>query len=433
MKTIKSRIILFALPIALCSIFQQLLNATDTAVLGSFSSNTEMAAVGDNASVINFIISMLVGLAVGANVVVAHMIGEKKDRSVGGAAFSILVFGFLCGVVMAAFCIGFAETILTLMGTPKSVLVYAVKYLKIYSLCLPALTVYFFGAAVLRGMGDSKSPTISVMISGVVNVILNYISVCFLNMGIVGVAVATDTANVLSALLILIIIKRKVSFEKTQPIFAENKNRITKTIKYGFPVGLQGMVFAVSNMIIQSAINSFGKDAIAGAAIVFNFECIGYYVIDSFNQSTLTFTSQNKVNRDICKKIYAFSLLFGVLGCFIVNGGFYLSKGFLTSLFTSDKSVIQYAVIRFTFVLLFQWVAGFYEISGATLRGMGHPFLPSVFTIVGTCVIRVIWVLFVFPLNRSFTFLLMIYPISWLLTSLLVTGSYYVIRKKEYN
>ena len=202
------------------------------------------------------------------------------------------------------------------------------------------------------------------------------------------------------------------------------------------PVGLQGMVFALSNMIIQSAINSFGKEAIAGATIVFNFECIGYFVIDSFNKSSISFTSQNykskKYNR--CKKIYAFSLLYSVIGCLLVNVVFYFCKFFLIPLFTTNQLVSQYAVIRFTIVLLFQWIAGFYEISGATLRGIGHPFLPSVLTIIGNCIIRVLWVVFVFPINKSFDFLLLIYPISWLLTSLLVTTSCIVsMRKMRYQ
>ena len=429
---IKSKLFLFALPIAVCSIFQQLLNTTDTAILGRFSSYVEMAAVGDNASVINLIISMVVGFSVGANIVIAHLIGEKKLEKMRSSVLSVLIFGSLCGVVLLIICNLFAKRLLALMETPEVVIDYAVTYLKVFSFGLPALTICFFGAAILRGMGNSTLPTVAVISSGIINVILNIITVCGFKAGILGVAISTDISNYICAFIILTAVHRKT--EKADK--AEfSKEVVFKTLKYGFPAGIQGVVFAVSNMIIQSAINSFGKEAIAGAAIVFNFECIGYYIIDSYNQASITFTGQNFQSKKYgrCKEIYSFAVVFAMMGCLVFNVLCWFGRDLIIPLFTTNETVAKYAIVRFSVVLLFQWIASVYEVSGATLRGMGHPFLPSVLTIIGTCVVRVVWILFIFPLNRTFNFLLIVYPLSWLLTSIIVAAAYFTVRKKELN
>lgn len=432
---IKKRFVLFALPIALSNIVQQLFHAADSAIVGRFTGSVAMAAVGNIAPVFNMFISLYIGLSIGANVVISHLITKKDKKNISEAINTILSIAIVCGILMLFVTIFGAEKILLIIDSPENVLRFASIYLKIFGLAMPAFMIYNFGSAILRGMGDSKTPTYIIIFTGLINVALDLFFVCICKMGVAGVAIATDIANYISCIIVLVYLKRydkDFSFKLFKSI---NYDYLKKTLQYGIPAGLQGLIFALSNMLIQSALNTFGDKTIAGSSIAYNFECIGYFIISSFNHATTTFIGQNS-SLDLykrCKKIHSFGLICGIGGCLLSNVLFWIFRYNVLSVFTLDKEVINLAIIRFSTVLIFQWIAGAYEISSATMRGMGHSYTPAILTFIGTCVLRVVWVLVVFPNRSYYIWLLRVYPISWALTSFMIVIAYFVISKKEYK
>lgn len=427
------KIITFAIPIAASSILQQLFNSADIAIVGKYCGSQSMAAVGNNAPIINLLIALFTGLSIGANVVIANLIGQKANDKIQSAVNTIITISIISGILLLITGISISRLILELINTPNDVINSAVVYLRVYSLGLPFIMIYNFGSAILRSIGDSKRPLYALTFAGVLNVFLNLLFVVVFDLKVIGVALATDISNLTSAFFIICILYHEnYPFRFRFRNLYLNKEHLSNILRIGIPAGLQGIVFSVSNTIIQSAINSFGSAAIAGSAAAFNFECIGYYAINSFNQAAVTFTSQNysakKFSR--CRKVFQISLFSGIAFCIIINSFFYIHRIFFLNLFTSDSQVLHYALIRFSTVLIYQGIAGTYEITGSTLRGMGYSMTPSVLTILGTCVFRIIWVLVLFPSHQDYKFLLLTYPASWILTGVLTLVAYYVIRKR---
>ena len=426
-------IILFALPLALSSMLQQLFNAADTAVVGRFASSQAMAAVGSNSSVINLVVALFVGLSVGTNVVIASLIGRGRKDEIPTAVHTAVVVALISGVLLLFVGIGIARPMLTLMNTPEDVLDLAVLYLRIYFLGMPFIMLYNFGAAILRSKGDSTRPVYALICGGVLNVLLNLLLVIVFHLHVIGVASATVTSNVVSSFLVMwFLLHEEDEFRLNPKNLQIHRGYLMQMFRIGLPAGLQGVVFSLSNTVIQSGVNSFGSSASAGSAAALNFEIIAYYIVNSFNQATVTFTSQNYAagKYDRVKKVFRLAILFTVIGAGTLDFLFIAGRHFTLSLFTTDPEVFKYAVIRFTHILAFQWMVSSYEISGSAMRGMGYSMTPTVITIFGTCVFRIFWVLTLFPRHRDFGFLLYVYPASWLITGSLVLLAYFLVCRK---
>ena len=426
-------IILFALPLALSSMLQQLFNAADTAVVGRFASSQAMAAVGSNSSVINLVVALFVGLSVGTNVVIASLIGRGRKEEIPTAVHTAVVVALISGVLLLFVGIGIARPMLTLMNTPEDVLDLAVLYLRIYFLGMPFIMLYNFGAAILRSKGDSTRPVYALICGGVLNVLLNLLLVIVFHLHVIGVASATVTSNVVSSFLVMwFLLHEEDEFRLNPKNLQIHRGYLMQMFRIGLPAGLQGVVFSLSNTVIQSGVNSFGSSASAGSAAALNFEIIAYYIGNSFNQATVTFTSQNYAagKYDRVKKVFRLAILFTVIGAGTLDFLFIAGRHFTLSLFTTDPEVFKYAVIRFTHILAFQWMVSSYEISGSAMRGMGYSMTPTVITIFGTCVFRIFWVLTLFPRHRDFGFLLYVYPASWLITGSLVLLAYFLVCRK---
>ncbi len=429
------KILLFAAPLAATAVLQQLFNAADIAVVGRFASSEAMAAVGSNASVISLMVGLFLGLSVGANVVVANLIGSGKRFLIGAAVHTIMACALLLGCMLIGIMNLAAAPLLNLMGAPADVMEPAILYLRVYSLAVPGIMVYNFGSAILRSKGDSRRPLLALTASGVINIALNLLFVIALHMHVVGVALATMISNMFSATMVIIFLMR----EKDEFKFSFRKLRIEKTylggiIRIGLPAGLQGMVFSFSNVIIQSTINSFGASAIAGSTAAQNMEFMSYCLINAFGQTAVTFTSQNYAagNTDRCKKIYRITLGLGIGFDVILIALMMLFRGPLLSLFTTDPAVLDYAMIRMTCVCLPHFLISSYEITGGSLRGMNHSLLPALISIFGTCVFRLIWVFALVGHYHDYTLLMLVYPASWIFTGTIMLIAYFITRKKAF-
>ena len=434
--SIFDKILLFALPLAISSILQQLFNSVDVAVVGRFASSEALAAVGSNSSVISLLINLFVGISVGANVVIANYIGQGKTEKIQDAVHTVMIVSLISGVFLLVLGLMIARPILEIMGTPENVIDLAVLYLHIYFLGMPFLMIYNFGAAVLRSKGDTKRPLYCLIISGVINACLNLLFVIVFKLSVAGVAIATVIADGVSAVLIIyFLMNEEETIRLRLNKLKIKKSELIKVIKIGVPAGLQGVVFSVSNVCIQTAINSFGSDAVAGAATGLNFEYFTYFTISAFVQAAVTFTSQNYGARNFkrCKKIFVYSMISSVVICGLMSAIFVVWRDFFAGIYTTDKAVLEYASIRMVHVLLFECLASSYEIGGAALRGLGYSMTPAVLTVLGSCVFRLIWIYTVFNKFRSFEMLMNVYPVSWVITGIAVLIAYAIVRKKLFK
>ncbi len=431
-----SRMILFALPLIASGILQQSFNSVDVAVVGRFAGSHALAAVGSNGPVISLIINMFVGIAVGVNVVVAGYVGSRNSRGVRAAVEATAVLALYGGLLLSVIGLTISRPILELLGTPPEALEQAVLYLRIYSLGMPFMVFYNFGAAILRSVGDTKRPFYSLVAAGIVNVALNFILVLGFGMGVEGVAWGTVISNVVNAAIIIAILVRehgdiRLDLRRVgwlHPCFAQ----IRKIASIGVPAGIQGTVFAFSNVFILSAINTFGSAGTAGSATAINYEVYCYFVMSSFAQTAVAFTSQNygagQYGR--CRDIFRLSFWMAFLSSLVLNVALFIYRIPAVSVFTNDPEVIRFAADRMAAVLLFQFIAAFYEVAGASMRGLGHSMAPALITIFGTCVLRLLWV-WLFPTDDGeFYHLLLVYPVSWLLTDVMMAVAYIRIRRK---
>lgn len=428
-----SKIILFALPLAASSILQQLFNAADVAVVGRFAGNQALAAVGGNSPVINLLVNLFVGFSVGANVVIARYIGEGKSEKIKKTVHTVITMALICGAILAVLGYVVAGPILQLMNTPKEVLPLATVYLKIYFGGMPFFMLYNFGSAILRSVGDTKKPLYCLIISGVINVGLNLLLVIVFKLGVVGVAIATVTANGVSAgMILLFLANNKGALRLDIKKLTLSKEEVVKIIKIGAPAGLQGMVFSVSNVCIQSAINGFGTDAIAGSAAALNYEYFTYFVTSAFTQAAVTFTSQNYGARkyERCRKILRVSILLGVCGTGVLSAAFVLGRNFFLGIFAADAAAVTFGAARMLHVQVFSFMPPLYEVTGASLRGMGYSMTPAILTMFGSCAVRIIWIYTVFAWKPTLAVLFWVYPFSWMVTIIMVAGGYFIIGRK---
>lgn len=417
------KILIFALPLIASGILQQSFNAVNVAIIGHYSTSQAIAAVGSNGPIISIMVNLFLGIAVGANVVIANYLGQRNHRAVRESISTVAVISLISGALLLLLGLLLARPILEMMNAPDDVIDLASTYLRIYFCGMPFMMIYNFGSAILRSIGDTKMPFYSLVIATISNLFLDWLFVAVFDMGVDGVAWATVIANGINAAIIILILTREPApITLTFNSWKISTPDFKKMLQIGVPAGLQGMVFSISNIFIQSAVNSYGAQAIAGSAAALTFEAYCYYIIVSFCASVTAFVGQNygagKLDR--CKKIFRICMTYAVVICALANIIIILNEDSFIGIFSRDPQVMYYAKIRFHYILLLQCLASSYEVSGAYMRALGYSVLPMVLTIFGTCILRLAWIYTVAAHTRSFEVLLSIYPITWIITGILI-------------
>lgn len=425
------KLIQFAIPIAFSSMLQQLFNAADTAVVGHFASAGALAAVGTNGELVALLVSLSAGLSVGVNVLIARQIGLGRQDEIRQAVHTALLLSVLIGMIGLIPGIFSACSVLLLIHTPTDILKDATLYLQLYYLGYPFLLIYDFAAAILRAKGDSRRPFVILALSGLLNVLLNLLFVIFFHMGVAGVAIATDLSNLFAACCLLVLLSKEPGvFHLQFSTLQLHSSDIRSILAIGIPAALQGAVFCFANIFLQASINRFGAVATAGSAIAMNFEYFGYYMITAFGQTATTFTSQNHAAgyRQRTTKVLLYCLLCSILCSGLITVPLTIFRQQASSLFSGDPAVIASASIRILCILSVEPMCSLYETPAGFLRGLGHSTLPAVLTILGTCLLRILWVLFIFPHTKTLESLFLVWPLSWIITSVLMLSATFLMR-----
>ncbi len=425
------KIILFALPLALTGVMQQLLNAADVAVLGQFVGKNAMAAVGNNTSLIGLLVSLLMGLSLGANVVIAQFIGAKKLDRVHEAVHTAFLLALIAGIILCGIAEILVNPIFEWLVVPPEVAPMAEMYLRIYAIGLPAMGIYNFEAAIFRARGDTQTPLVALTIASFLNIALNLIFVVNFDLGVDGVAWATTIANLVSALILMYrLIKSDGLIHLELRDLQIEKSCLKETVRIGLPAGVQGMVFSLSNLLIQSAINSLGADAMAASAAAFTVEINVFCLTNGFGQAATTFVSQNygAGNLQRCKDVTKVSLQLNVVLMLILSATILYFAEPLIRFFNEDAAVVELGITRLWFIIAPEIISVVMEIVSGSLRGYGISLAPAIITLVFVCGIRITWVFTVFEEYPTYAALMAVYGISWFFTMvfLIVAYVYYV-------
>ena len=414
-----TQVLVFALPIMLSGILQLLFNAADTIVVGRFAGNEALAAVGSVGSLNNMIISLFIGLSVGANVLVARYTGSRNDRAVSDTVHTSVLLSLAGGVLLMIIGVALARPLLELMGSPEDVIDLAVLYVRIIFLGMPVQMLYNFCAAILRAVGDTQRPLYYLTIAGVVNVLLNLVFVILFHLSVAGVALATIISQAISALLVT---RALLNMEGPTRLFLNrlriHPGKLREIIRIGLPAGIQSSVFSLSNVVIQSSVNSFGSVVIAGNAASSNVGNFVYQAMNTFQQAITCFAGQNIGARKPRRIVSAmkvcmfwavsFGLVLGMLSCVFGPQ--------LLSLFSADPAVIAAGMERQVIVCAPYFLCGMMDVMTGALRGIGYSLLPMIVSILGACAFRLFWVFTVFAAYPTLPCLMLSYPVSWLLT-----------------
>lgn len=427
------KILVFAIPLAVTGILQQLFNATDVAIIGQFVGADAMAAVGANTSVVTLLVSLFLGVSIGTNVVMAKYTGMGDMERVEKTMHTSIAFALVGGLFLTIVGQFVAEPILRLMSVPDNILPMAVLYLRIYLVGMPFNFLYNFESAIFRSQGDTKTPLLCLIASGIINVCLNLLFVLKLGRSVDGVAMATVTAMAVSSLLMFFMLLRRNDALKVSLIKIRIRPRyLSEVVRIGLPAGVQGMVFSLSNLCVQQGINSLGSDAIAASTAALYIEILVYFLVNSFGQAATTFIGQNygagKLDR--CKRVTLTCVVMGIVVAEALAVVLYLFGGSLLQLFNSDAAVIALGMQRLRMVVLFEGVNAVIEILSGTMRGYGYSMVPAFVAFFGICGVRIVYVYTVFRMHPTFIWLMAAYPISWLITTLLLILAYVVFQNK---
>ena len=423
------RLLFFALPIAASSMLQQLFNATDTAVVGRFADASALAAVGTNSEIVALLVSLSAGLAVGANVLLARQIGSGQGTQ-AVTVHTALALACAAGLALALPGLLVSRLLLLLIHTPAEILEQAVCYLRLYLAGVPAILLYDFGAAILRARGDSRRPFLILLLSGVLNLLLNLFFVLVCRLGVAGVALATGLANLFSAVFVLQLLAREGTLHARA--FQLDRTLFRPMLRVGIPAALQGAVFCLANIFVQSAVNQFGAAVTAGSAIATNFEYFGYYMITAFGQAATTFASQNHAagNTARCRRILLYCLAEALLCSCAVILPLVVFRARAAGAFSPDEAVIQAACLRISLILRFEPICCLYEVPAGYLRGLGFSALPAGLMVLGICCVRVVWVAAVFRAVHTLPCLYSAFPLSWCITTVLLWCGYFWCQRR---
>lgn len=427
------KILLFAMPIVITNILQQLFNTADIAVVGRLVGNDALAAVGCTGPIVTLFITLFSGLAMGANAVIARHIGAGDKRKTQESVHTSIAIAVIAGLLVMTVGEIVTRPLLTIVSTPDNVMELAVTYLRIYFSGSLFLMLYNFEAAILRAGGDTRKPVVVLVITGVLNIALNLFFVRVCNMSVEGVALATLISNILSALILLWVLLHSEGTLKVRLKEVRIYGRDAKAVLLiGVPAAIQGMLFNAANIVIQSGVNSLGSDVVAGATVGLNVETFAYYIVAGFGQTSITFNSQNlgagKPERCVASTRWCLGL--GFLVTVAVSFFMVTCRDALAGLFTTDEALIRIAGIRIMLIAGFEVLNMVIEVMSGTLRGLGYSVLPAVLSVFFVCGVRIFWLFYIFPLNRTFAWLFTVYPVSWGLAAVSMTISYLIIKKK---
>ena len=430
------KLLVFAIPLMLSSILQLLFNAADVIVVGRWSGSQSLAAVGSNTSLINLMVNLFVGFSVGTNVVVARDLGAGREEDVRDSVHTSIALSLISGVALMGLGLLLSRQMLELMGSPEDVIDLAALYLRIYFCGMPGNMLYNFGAAILRAQGDTKRPLYFLTAAGIINVILNLVFVIVFHMDVAGVALATIISQYVSAILVLLTLMRdKGPLRVDLRALRLDMKVVRRILQVGLPAGFQGMVFSISNVVIQSSINSFGSTVVAGSAASSNIEGFVYAGMNAFYQTALTFTSQNYGACE-CKRvdrIMGLCLLYSGLIGLVLGNLAYLFGYPLGSIYApGQEEVIAQAVDRLSICCTTYFLCGLMDTQVGVLRGIGYSVVPMIVSLVGSCALRLLWVATIFQLNRTPEMLYLSYPVSWVITAATHFVFFLFIRKRAY-
>lgn len=438
--SIWDKILLYALPVAATGILGQLFNASDVAIVGNFASTDRVAAVaavGANGPVIGLVLNLFIGIALGANVVIANAIGRGDRETVSRAVHTSIVASVLGGFIVMLIGQLLAKPVLLMLNVPDDVFPLAMTYMRIYLLGLPVIFLYNFESAIFRSVGDTKTPLIALAVSGILNVLLNVFFVTVLDMTVDGVAVATVIANLVSSLILgRKLLKSELSIHIDFKALRIDWKILWRILKIGLPAGIQSAVFSLSNIIISSAVNSLGKVTMAASSAGFNVEIMAYYILNSFGQACTTFVGQNygAAQVDRCRKTLKLCIIENIIVTGITVLIMLLSGRFLIGLFNNDPEVIEIGFMRLKIVYTSYIFCLLYEVMSAYMRGYGISLVPAILTMLGVCGIRITWIYTVFPMSRTFETIMIVYPISLAATAVLIFIALIIYRpSKRYD
>jgi putative MATE family efflux protein len=429
------KMILFALPLMCSSILQLLFNAADIIVVGRFAGDNALAAVGSNTALINLLTNIFVGLSVGANVLTAQYYGAKQDKDLKETVHTAMTLSIYSGIFLTVVGIGLARILLELMQAPEEVLNLAVLYLRIYFLGMTATMVYNFGSAILRAVGDTRRPLYYLLGAGIVNVILNLFFVIALHWGVAGVAAATAISQSISAALVVrCLVQEKGEIHLDLKALGIRKEKLLKIMQIGLPAGFQGMVFSLSNVVIQSAVNSFGAISVAGNSAASNIEGFVYMAMNAFYQATISFTSQNygaKQYKRIYRILFAGEVCVTITGIVLGNLAVYFGHTLL-GIYSESPDVIAAGMIRLKIICSVYALCGIMDVFVGALRGIGYSIVPMIVSLVGACGLRLLWIATVFqiPAYHSLRTIYLSYPITWTITLLVHALTFFILARK---
>ena len=428
-----TKIIKFTIPVMLSGILQLLFNTADVIVVGRFTGKTALAAVGSTGSLINLLVSLFIGLSIGTNVLVARYQGAKDDKSVSETVHTSIALGIVGGLILLIVGVVATRSLLEMMATPDDVIDQSTLYMRILFFGMPLNLILNFGAAILRAIGDTKRPLYYLTIAGVINLFLNIVLVTVFSLGVAGVAIATVISEGVSCVLILLCLKHETGairlyFNRIKI----NPSKCVDIMKIGLPAGLQGCIFSISNVLIQSSVNSFGSTVMAGNTAASNIEGFVYVSMNSLHQTCISFTSQNfgagKFKR-IRKVLINCLIIVAITGLILGNSAYFFGK-FLLSAYNNEAEVISYGLIRLSIISTMYFLCGLMDVMVGAMRGIGYSILPMIVSLVGACGLRILWIYTVFVKFRTLDILFISYPVTWTITFLSHLVCYYIVTRK---
>ena len=425
----------FSLPLAAASLLQLLFSSADLVIVGQYASSDALAAVGANSPVINLLVNLFVGLSTGSNVVISKYIGMGNKEGANKAAHTSIVISVLSGIFLMLIGVLLTTPIMHLMNVPSDIEEMAAQYLRIYFFGMPFIMLYNFAASIFRSKGDTKTPLVVLFIAGLINVGLNFFFVLVLNMDVDGVAIATVISNVVSSVILVVILFRandmlKLDMKKMRI----NGNILLQIVKIGVPSGLQGAVFSISNILIQTATNGLGATAVAASTTAGYYEMYTYCFANAFGQAAVTFSGQNfgAGNMQRCRQVARWSLFLGCASSFIVAFVFAMLPNFFAGIYTTDTAVIELVAERLRIVIFLEFLNTFDDVLAGVMRVYGRTLTPTILYIGTICGVRIFWiyVVFVLPSFHSLAGLSYAYPVSWIITSIVITTAYLLVVRK---
>lgn len=428
-----TKIIKFTIPVMLSGILQLLFNTADVIVVGRFTGKTALAAVGSTGSLINLLVSLFMGLSIGTNVLVARYQGAKDDKAVSETVHTSIALGIVGGLILLIIGVVATRPLLEMMATPEDVIDQSTLYMRILFFGMPLNLILNFGAAILRAIGDTKRPLYYLTIAGVINLFLNIFLVTVFSLGVAGVAIATVISEGVSCGLILLCLKHETGairlyFNRIKI----NPSKCIDIMKIGLPAGLQGCIFSISNVLIQSSVNSFGSTVMAGNTAASNIEGFVYVSMNSLHQTCISFTSQNfgagKFKR-IKKVLINCLVIVAITGLVLGNSAYFFGK-YLLSAYNNEAEVISYGLIRLSIISTMYFLCGLMDVMVGAMRGIGYSILPMIVSLVGACGLRIVWIYTVFVKFRTLDILFISYPVTWTITFLSHLVCYYIVTRK---